>query len=248
MEINLVDLALFFLRRWYWFVIAAVLTTAAGMAVCLFLLTPQYESKTKIIILNQQNTGTLTYSDMQMSSQLTKDYEELIVSRDVLEKVIAQCGLSDDYEELSKRIEVENVADTRIISITARDPSPWMAQRIADSVRETAAAHIRSVTDVEAVNVAEAANLPEKPAFPSKVIWAAASLLIGIFLAAVLLTMRFLADDTIKNAEDIERYLGLSTLALIPRMEPSQNGQKKHRKHASQNTKRRANHAADAKN
>lgn len=218
-EINVVDMALYMLRRWYLFAAAVLMTTAAGMAVCLLVITPKYESTTKIIILSPQNSGSLTYSDMQLASQLTKDYEELIVSRDVLESVIRECALEDDYEDLLDRVTVENMTDTRILSITVEDPSPAMAQRIAESIRETAAEHIRNVTDVEAVNVAEAANLPAKPASPSKLIWAVISAAAGFLIVFVILTVHFLSDDTIGSSEDVEKYLGLSTLALIPREE-----------------------------
>lgn len=149
---------------------------------------------------------------------MTKDYEELIVSRDVLEPVISKCELKDDYEDLLKRVKVENITDTRIISITAEDPSPLMAQEIASSIRETAAAHIKNVTDVEAVNIAQAANLPIEPASPSKLIWAVLSLALGLLIAIIALVVRFLLDDTIKYSSDIEKYLALSTLALIPKV------------------------------
>ncbi len=223
-EINVVELFFYLARRWYLFLAAMLLTGTIGMGICLFVITPKYESTTKIIILNKQTTGTLTYSDMQMSSQLTKDYEALIVSRDVLEAVIRECGLEDEYKDLYERVTVENMTDTRILSITVEDPSPEMAQKIAASIRETAAKHIRAVTDVEAVNVAEEANLPEEPSSPSKMIWAVVSVLIGFMVVFIILIVRFLMDDTIKSADDIKKYLNLSTLAMIPRMETSASG------------------------
>ncbi len=216
-EIDIFEMFMFMLRRWYTFVLASLLTTVVGMAICLFFITPQYESTTKIIILSQQNSGSLTYSDLQLASQLTKDYEELIVSRDVLEAVIWNCSLEDDYDELLNRVDVENVSDTRIISITVKDPSPETAQAIANNIRETAADHIKNVMDVEAVNMVEAANLPDEPASPSKLKWAAVSAAIGFLIVLIVQAVRFMSDDTIKSAEDVEKYLGLSTLALIPK-------------------------------
>lgn len=219
-EINVADLFVFMLKRWYIFLISVIITVTVGMSICLFAITPTYESTTKIIILSPQNIGSLTYSDMQLASQLTKDYEELIVSRDVLEPVISECDLKGDYEDLLKRVEVENITDTRIISITVEDSSPVLAQKIASSIRETAAAHIKNVTDVEAVNVAEAANLPAEPASPSKLIWAVLSFAFGLIIAIIALIVGFLLDDTIKYSSDIEKYLALSTLALIPKVTP----------------------------
>lgn len=71
-EINVVDLFLFMLRRWWVFLSATVGTLAIGLVICLLVLTPKYESTTKIFILTQQNNGSLAYSDMQISGQLTK--------------------------------------------------------------------------------------------------------------------------------------------------------------------------------
>lgn len=218
-EIDVVELLLYMLRRWYTFAAAVLVTTVAGLVISYFFITPQYESTTKIIILNRQSSETLTYSDMQLASQLTKDYEELITSRDVLETVIGACALEDDYEELLDRIKVENVTDTRIISITVEDPSPAKAREIADSIRETAAEHIRRVTDVEAVNVVEEANLAEEPSSPSHLLWAVLSAAAGFLAVFIVHMARFLSDDTLKSAEDVERCLGISTLALIPKID-----------------------------
>ena len=218
-EINVVDLFLFMLRRWWVFLSATVGTLAIGLVICLLVLTPKYESTTKIFILTQQNNGSLAYSDMQISGQLTKNYEQLIMTRDVLEAVITQCGLEDDYEELLDRVTVENITDTYIISITVEDPSPAKAQEIANSIRDIAAAHIKDVTDVEAVNMAETANLPTEPSSPSVMLWAVLSAAAGFMIVFIIQIVRFLSDDTIKSEADIQKYLGLPTLVAIPKVD-----------------------------
>jgi capsular polysaccharide biosynthesis protein len=218
-EIDLLEMLLYMRSRWYWFVASTVAAVLIGMFICLFFITPQYKSTSKIIILSQSNTGAMTYSDIQLAERLTKDFEELIKSRSVLESVIAECGLDEGYGSLLGRVSVENVSDTRIISITVEDPSANNAQTIADAIRETAAQHIKNVTDVEAVNIVETANLPSAPSSPSKTMWAVLSALLGFGLVLVIELIHFLSDDTIKSAEDAEKYLGLTTLGVIPKME-----------------------------
>ena len=39
---------------------------------------------------------------------------------------------------------------------------------------------------------------------------------IGVFLVMAIVLIYYLLDDTIKTSDDVEKYLGLSTLALIP--------------------------------
>ena len=43
----------------------------------------------------------------------------------------------------------------------------------------------------------------------------------------LIILIQYLLDDTIKTAEDVERYLGLSTLALIPAAMEESDGKKK---------------------
>ena len=205
-EIDLQDLFGLLLHK-AWIIILATLATAAiGFAVSFFLITPQYESTTSIYISTSKgNENSMTYSDAQLASQLTKDYEELILGRTVLEKVIAQYQLNESYESLKKRVSVENTTNTRIISITVKDPNPEDAQIIANSIRDVAAVHIKDVTDVEAVNVADEANLPEKPCEPSIPKWTLIAAMLGVILSAGISVIGYLLDDTSKSAEYVEK-------------------------------------------
>ena len=199
-EIDLQDLFGLLLHKAWIIILAAIVSGAIGFAVSFFLITPQYESTTSIYISTSKgNENSMTYSDAQLASQLTKDYEELILGRTVLEKVIAQYQLNESYESLKKRVSVENTSNTRIISITVKDPNPANAQIIANSIRDVAAVHIKDVTDVEAVNVADEANLPEKPCEPSVPKWTLIAAMIGVILSAGIIIMQYLFILVINN-------------------------------------------------
>lgn len=70
--------------------------------------------------------------------------------------------------------------------------------------------------DIEAVNVVDAANLPMKKAGPSITKWTMIGGCLGAFVVIAIVLLFFFLDDTIKSSDDVEKYLGLSTLALIP--------------------------------
>lgn len=232
-EIDLQEL-LGLLIHWLWLIVlCGILAGATGFLLSRFVVTPMYQSTTKVYILNKQDNSTLTYSDVQLGTQLTKDYAQLIKGRYVLEQVITTCGLTEGYNAFADRVSVETLTDTRIIAITVEDEDPVMAQFIANEIRKVASEHIKNVMDIQAVNVAEEANLPEGPSSPSIMKWTAVGMLLGIFLCAMVLVIRFLMDDTIKTSDDIEKYLGLSTLAMIPVMETEEkhkHGKKKKKK------------------
>lgn len=189
--------------------------------------TPKYESTTKIMVLNKQDNNTLTSADMQTSTQLTKDYAELIHSRTVLEGVIAQLNLDMTYKEMLNKVSVETSSDSRIVSISVTDEDPYTASEIANAVRDMAAEHIQSVMDIEAVNVVDTANIPNEKASPSLAKNGVIGGLLGVIIAMAAVIIIYLTNDTIKVEEDVERYLGLSVLGSIPFSEKESRSKKK---------------------
>ncbi|MDY4668902.1 MAG: protein-tyrosine kinase, partial [Oliverpabstia sp.] len=145
-----------------------------------------------------------------------KDYAELIKSRTVTEAVIAKLGLDMNHEDLIGKMTVETTTDTRIVTIKIVDEDPYMARDIANAIRDTAAEHIQNVMNSEAVNVVDEANIPDKKFSPSTMKNGMIAGLLGCFLAVAIILIGHISNDTIKTSEDVERYLGLSTLGTIP--------------------------------
>lgn len=218
-EIDLLELLSVLLGQ-VWLILGVGLMTALiAFAFSRFVVEPTYESTTKIYILNKDENTSVTYTDVQLGSQLTKDYAELINSRYVLEEVIQSLGLDMEYKGLQGKVSVSTPDGTRVIYITVRDNDPVTAMNIANSVREAASRHIENVMDIDAVNVVETANMPTRKSSPSCTRWTLIGGILGGLLVCAVLLIRFMMDDTIKSSEDVEKYLGLTTLALIPMQE-----------------------------
>lgn len=216
-EIDLAEVIVLLLHKLWLIIFSAIVVGAATFFICLYLITPTYESTTKIYIINRQSTETLTYSDLQSGTQLTKDYQELVKSRPVLEEVRSELNLFDvDNEDLQKKITVTVPTDTRIVTITVEDNDPYMARAIADRVRTSASHHIAAVMNTEAVNVVEEANLPIEPSGPKTIRNTALGGIVGAFLAIAIIMIIYITDDTIKGPDDVEKYLGVSVLGSIP--------------------------------
>ena len=129
---------------------------------------------------------------------------------------------------------VSTPTDTRVISITVTDSSPVMAMKIANAVREAASIHIRNVMDIEAVNIVETANMPTYKASPSVGKNTMMGGMLGILIVAAIVILSHLMNDTIQTEEDVEKYLGISTLAMIPLNEAdSKKKKKKYKKQAT---------------
>lgn len=215
-EIDLVELLGVILHNLWIIIVSGVIVAAAALLVSYFIITPKYESVTKIYVISKTNADTMTYSDLQAGSTLTKDYKELVKSRPVLEEVLAETGIDVELKELEEQITVEVPQDTRIVSITVEDKDPYEARIIADSVRIAASKHIREVMDTEAVNVVEEASLPIEKSSPSILKNTAIGYAVGLFLAIAIVIINYIMDDTIKTPDDVEKFLGVSVLGSIP--------------------------------
>lgn len=229
-EIDLLEIFHVLMGKLWLIACVTLLLAGGGFAISNYVIAPVYESTTKIYILNKSESTGITYSDVQMGTQLTKDYAELISSRYVLEQVIEKLDFDMEYDDLLDMVSVSTPSDTRIVAITVKDTNPANAMNIANHVREVASEHIQNVMDIEAVNIVEEANMPTQKAGPSCVKWTLLGGLIGCMFSGMIIVVKYLLDDTIKSSDDVEKYLGLSTLALIPITEENKSRKKKKKK------------------
>ncbi len=233
MEIDLMEIIMV-IMHWAWAIIlAAVVGGVLTFCYSKFFITPTFESTSRIIVLNQ-SSDTLSYNDLTMSTQLTNDYPELITSRYVVESVIETFGLDTTYKSFVKNIAVSTSSNSRIIDITVTHTDPLMAKELVDALREVAAMRIKEIMEVDAVNVVDEGNVPTEKANPSITKWTAIGILAGGFLAVAVVIVLYLLDDTIKSSEDIEKYLKLSTLGLIPIIETEEERKKNSRRRHKQ--------------
>ena len=231
-EIDVLELFHVLLDKIWVIILAGAVAALAVVAATILFITPQYQSTTKMYVLSKQDSNTLTSQDMQTSLSLTKDYAELIKSRTVTEGVITQLNLDMTHEQLLSKMTVDSATDTRILSISVRDADPYVACEIANALRDVAANHIKNVMDIDAVNVVETANIPENKISPSIKKNGLVGGVAGVAIAIAIILITYLSNDTIKTQEDVERYLGLSTLGTIPMTEADRKNKnkKKHKK------------------
>lgn len=181
------------------------------------MLTPIYESTTKLCVVNKsQSISSLSLSDLQLGSQLTKDYMVLVKSRPVTEQVISNLGLTMTHEELVNILTISNPTDTRILEITAQYPDAYMAKQIVDEVAAVSAQRMAVIMDMKEPSIVEEGHVATSPSSPNILKNTAIAGILGMIATIFILTVIYLMDDTIKSTEDIGKYLGLTTIGLVP--------------------------------
>lgn len=200
-----------------WIILLTGIVCAIGAGILSkLIMEPVFTSSTKIYVINRQNKETTTYSDLQTGTQLTMDYKILVLSRPVTEQVISDLNLDITHDDLVSDISVNTPADTRILEISVENADPYMAKQLADSIAAVSAKRLVFVMEMEKVNIVEPGNIPTKPSRPNVKMNTVIGGLMGGLLAAFIILLIYIMDDSIKNSEDIERRLGLTTLGTIP--------------------------------
>ncbi len=214
-EIDLLELLSALKKRLWLILLAAVIGGGIAGAFSKFVLTPQYTSTAMMYILSKETTLT-SLADLQIGSQLTKDYEVIVKSRPILENVIQSLGLNLTQEELEKKITLENPADTRILSISVEDPDPVMAKTIVDEVANASSEYIGDIMEMIPPKMIEDGEVPQDKSSPSNSRNAMLGSLLGVLLVCGSIALQVILNDTVQTEEDVARYLELTVLASIP--------------------------------
>lgn len=230
-EIDLLELMFALKRQILWILLAAVLGGTLAFAGTKLFITPEYESTTSMLVLTKETTLS-SLADLQMGTQLTNDYEILTVSRQVLEQVIDDLSLNLEYEELKKRVTITNPSDSRIMEITVTYPSASMAKKIVDRIATVTSDFIGDTMEAVPPKIIDEGQIAEKRSSPSTMKNTAIGIILGLVISCGIVTLHMLLDDTIKSEEDIEKYLGIPTLASVPDRKDFINEKKKKGKKA----------------
>ena len=221
LEIDVLQLFRALWKRKLVILLVAIITSSVAFAYSTFVIKPEFTSTTRthVVSRNQEEKSGLTNQDLQAGSYLVKDYREIILSQDVLEKVVSDLKLDLTPKGLANKIKVTVPVDTRIVSISVNDRVPEEASRIANSLREVAAQKIISITRVSDVTTLEEARPAISPSSPNirrnTVIGAG----LGASLVIVVVLLIELFDDRVKRPEDIEDVMEISLLGVIPNLD-----------------------------
>jgi len=222
-EIDIMQIIRMLLSKIWIVIVAGVATAIVAFGITEIAITPQYQSSIKLYIINRQNGTTTTLSDIQSSTQLVKDYKVLVTSLPVVEQVVKQLDLDISPDALVGKISCEIETDSRVLQVT--DTDPQRAKEIVDAIADVSAKQITSVMQIEGVNVIEYGRVANAPSSPNVKKNTMLGAIAGIVIAIAVLVVNFILDDRIKTSDDVEKYLGITNLSLIPLTEEEYNGQ-----------------------
>ena len=215
-EIDLVELFYLLWGHMLQIIACVIVGGAAAFAYTYFMVTPLYQTASKMYVASATYNSVVDIYDMQLGSQLALDYQQLILSRSLMEDVAEALELDIEPAGIASMVSVNNPEDTRIIEITVTCPDPQLAADLANEIAYQASVHLPRIMESPAPNIYEDALVPKQKSSPS---YSRNTLLGAMALAVVycgILVVRYLMNDSFTTPEEINRCFGVQPLAVIP--------------------------------
>lgn len=213
--IDLVELMYRLLGNWKMLVCLALIFAVAAGVYTSFFVTPLYQATSTIYVLSRRDSA-INMSDLQIGTALTSDYIKVFKMWEVHEEVISNLDLPYTYVQMQSMLSVVNENDTRMLDITITSPSPTEAASIANEYAKVASQYIADTMATDKPNIMSVALVPANPVSPNKTKNILLGMILGLVLGVGVVTLRMITNDTYKTAEDIRKYTGLVTLAVVP--------------------------------
>lgn len=236
-EIAFRDLLLVLKRCWWLVLAVAIVLGAASYAFMKLTHKAEYTATATIWAIgsnantSNNNMQTSTY-DVQIATYLINDYKELITTRSVMEVALENAKSELSPAALKANTEITNAEESRVmhVSVTASDPKE--AQMLVNSLsnefcrrvnekNKGVAADQENTVEKPLVSVWEEAMVPTQISNPISLLLVILIALLGAVIVYVVFLVIHLSDDKINTTEDVEKYLGLTLLGVIPNIEDS---------------------------
>lgn len=222
--ISIADLWGVFIGHVWQIVLATLLVLAILVGYSVFTYEAEYTSTATVYIIRQEESSSgSTYSpstsDFSLALSTVNDCKLLLTSHKVLDQVIEDLGMEISYKRLCSMISINNPTNTRYLEISVTAPTPSDAKIIVDKLCEVGRVSMVDIMGINQVNQVDMGTFNELPSNDMiGVLCYVGALGTAVLVYAIYLIL-FIFDDKIVTPEDVEKYIGVSVLGVIPNAE-----------------------------
>lgn len=235
LEIDLVELLYRMLEKIKWIIAAALVGMVAAGVFTKFFVTPVYQATSKLYVQEAQDK-VVDLSAINLSTQLAADYVQVFNNWHVHEGVINSLNLPYSTNHIQRMLSINIPDGTRIIEITVTSTDPQEAYDIAMAYAKVAPAFIEAKMETMRPNIFEEPRVPTRPSAPNNTLNVFLGTFMGGAVAVAIIFFQFVSDDRVRNAEMLQKRLGLATLGMMP-LQDSGSDTNKSVKNVKKNTK-----------
>lgn len=190
-------------------------------------ITKQYVSSGTLIVNNKKmESEQITSDEIRSAQTLASVFTIVIKSEPVMDKVISNLRLDLNRDELAEKVSVTSVDQTQVMKVSVKTEDPELSSRIANEILNVSPAIIVDTVEAGSVKLISPAHVSESPVSPNATMNTLIASTLGVMLSAGGFILLNILDKTFKSEEDIERYLGVPLLGVIPNVDSVKGGAK----------------------
>lgn len=209
--------------RYHWMTVIVLMALGAAGALAYAWSVPrEYTARADVFVAvtGSSTTGELAQSS-NFSQQQARNLSTVATREIVLAPVIDELGLEDSTVQLRARVSTAVPLNTSMISISAVDPSPREAARIANLVAAELAEVVPTLSPqvdgsspirLRVIENAVPPNLPSAPQTPMLVILGALG---GLVVAAVVVLLRLMFGTRVRTVEQAQETVGAAVIGTV---------------------------------
>ena len=202
-EINLAELFQVLKEHLHIIIISTLICAILVGAFTIFFVKKQYASTARIFPKPEVNEGVVDYSQINSNNIQSKVAKELNVDTNVV----------------SSALSISNETDTQIISISATTTDPQLSKKIVDTTVDVFTNEVKETLNINNITTVDDAKLQTSPVSPSVPKNIVIGGLVGAILSIGIIFIRFMLDNRLHTKEDVEKYLEIPNLGVIPYFE-----------------------------
>ena len=218
-EIDLQKLLLAYLHKWWLILLCGAVAAGLALYVTAVHITPMYRAGVTIYVNNTRAGEAVDYissSNLATSQKLVNTYVNIIESDSVLSKVVESSKLAYTPAEIRTMMSTAQVDDTEIFQVFITNPDPNTAAEVVNAIADAAPAEIENIVEGSSTKIIDYAKVPTTRYSPSYSRNTMLGGVVGVVLAVLYLTLRYLLDVRIKDSEDLEMLFDIPVLGQIP--------------------------------
>jgi capsular polysaccharide biosynthesis protein len=215
-ELDLRDLFGVIKKRIWLIIVITLLTTFLAAIVSVFFISPTYESSVGIIIGKQAGGEKITSSDVTMYQSLMQTYKDIAGTNKVAETAASTIGGGLKSGDLLKRTTVTTKTGTMILNIAVDSKAAADSFKEVQAYADAFVQRAKELIPEGDVRIMDSPQLPESPIKPNVKMNIAIGFLLGLLVSVGISFLLEYMNNTIVTKEDVEKYLELSVIGIIP--------------------------------
>jgi capsular exopolysaccharide synthesis family protein len=184
---------------------------------------PTYTARIQFLVSSTgSNDAGAVLQNNSLAVQRIPSYVPIVSSPLVVDPVVRNLRLPESAQAVAGRIEASSQLGTSLIDVTVHDRTPQDAYALAGAIGQVFGPVVESVDATPSGQSPVRVTIVRPPVLPTAPDWAgparkvALALLLGLGLGAGAAVVRDLADNTLRDSQDLRTGLGIPALATVP--------------------------------